>query len=209
MIAFITQGLGFGFAAGTSPGPFQSFLISTTLSQGWRRSIIIIFSPLVVDPPIILLMTFLLDQLPGGVLRAIQVAGGLFVLYLAWGTWQSIQKGISLGESNDVDVVEGRAITRRIFRQAAMMNVLSPGPYIFWGSVTGPILIESLEQSLLHTTAFLFAFYGAFLSIMAIIVAIFERVRRIDEQTTKNILMLTVVVLVVLGLGLITQGISG
>ena len=47
MLTFLLQGLTLGFAAGAQPGPFQTYLISQTLSQGWRRAWIAAFAPLV------------------------------------------------------------------------------------------------------------------------------------------------------------------
>lgn len=205
MLALIAQGVGFGFAAGTSPGPLQSFIISTTLSRGWQRGIVIIFSPLLTDAPIILVMSFLLQQLPDGVARLIQIAGGVFVLWLAWGTWRSLRAGALIGPGQ-ADTPYAR---RKTLMQAVGINFLSPGPYIFWGSVTGPILIEGLEHSIWHGAAFLASFYGTFLLILALLVLVFDRLRRIDERFTRAALLLAILVLVALGIGLIAQGTLG
>jgi len=205
MIGLIAQGMGFGFAAGTSPGPLQSFLISTTLSKGWRRGVLVVLSPLLTDVPIIFLMTLLLQQLPDGAIRAIQIAGGLFVLYLAWGNWQAWRAGTAIGP--DDDRAPGRR--RLTLLQAMGINFLSPGPYIFWGSVTGPILIDALALSLWHGGAFLLSFYGTFLAIMTLMVLAFDRLRRLDPRLTRAALLLTVLVLAVLGIVLLVQGIAG
>jgi threonine/homoserine/homoserine lactone efflux protein len=202
MLALIAQGIGFGFAAGTSPGPLQSFIISTTLSKGWRQGLIVILSPLITDAPIILVMTFLLQQLPGGVIRVIQIAGGLFVLYLAFSTWRALRAGQVIGSGASEMAVSGR----RTLAQAAGINFLSPGPYIFWGSVTGPILISGLEQSIWHGVLFLVSFYGAFLLMMAVLVLAFDRLRRLDERLTRAVLLLAIAVLALLGVALIVQG---
>ena len=205
MIAFIAQGMGFGFAAGTSPGPLQSFLISTTLSKGWRRGVLVVLSPLLTDAPIILVMTLLLRQLPDGAVRAIQIAGGLFVLYLAWSNWRAWRAGTAI----DADTDEAPRARRLTLLQAMGINFLSPGPYIFWGSVTGPILIDALARSWWHAGLFLFSFYGTFLTIMTLLVLAFDRLRRLDPRLTRAALLLTVLVLAALGLALLAQGITG
>ena len=120
MIAFIAQGMGFGFAAGTSPGPLQSFLISTTLSKGWRRGVLVVLSPLLTDAPIILVMTLLLRQLPDGAIRAIQIAGGLFVLYLAWSNWRAWRAGTAIDA--DTDEAANSAETSRVDRASIRMG---------------------------------------------------------------------------------------
>ena len=206
MIGLIAQGIGFGFAAGTTPGPLQSYLISTTLSSGWRRGMMVVFSPLVTDAPIILLMTFLLRQLPEPLPRVLQFAGGVFVLWLAWGMLRDFRAGkLKIGADTAVEDGAGR----RTLGQAVVMNALSPGPYIFWGSVTGPLLVEALESSVLHAAAFMLAFYGTFLGFMAVMVLVFDRMRRLDPKITQRILLLAIGVLGLLGILLIFQSISG
>lgn len=203
MIPLIAQGIGFGFAAGTSPGPLQSYLISTTLSQGWRGGIVVIFSPLLTDIPIIILMTFILSQLPDLLQRGLQFAGGVFVLILAWRMFQAWRANALI----DIDAPDA-AERQRTLGQAMVMNVLSPGPYIFWGSVTGPLLVQGLEQSVWHGGAFLLAFYGTFMGIMAAIVLIFDRLRRFGVQITRGILLIAILVLGGLGILLIFQSIA-
>ena len=44
--SFILQGSALGISAGAAPGPMQAFLISETLSGGWRRSLPLIFVPI-------------------------------------------------------------------------------------------------------------------------------------------------------------------
>jgi len=89
------------------------------------------------------------------------------------------------------------------------MNALSPGPYIFWGTITGPILRDALNQSVAHGGVFLASFYITFLTILALWVVVFDRLRRVDQRFTRPLLSLTVVVLAILGIWLILEGIFG
>lgn len=201
MIALVTRGISLGFAAGALPGPFQSYIISTTLLQGWRRSLPVIVSPLVIDGPIILIVVFLLGQLPLQVIRLIQMAGGIFLLYIAWGTWRGLRAGTAVTPTEAGG--GGAATVRGIFLRGLLMNALSPGPYLFWGTVTGPLLVQALSQSALHALAFLAAFYGTFLAMLALIVLLFDRVRRLDARITRALVWLTLAVLVIFGVTLI------
>lgn len=45
------------------------------------------------------------------------------------------------------------------------LPIISPGPYLFWLTVTGPILLSALRISTLNTAAFLLGFYGVFIRI--------------------------------------------
>jgi threonine/homoserine/homoserine lactone efflux protein len=200
MLALIARGVSLGFAAGALPGPFQSYLVGTTLLRGWRYSLPVIVSPLVVDGLIILVVVFLLGQLSPDVIRVIQAAGGVFLLYIAWGTGRALRAS---ADASPGAAGGGADSARGVFARGLMMNALSPGPYLFWGTVTGPLLVSALEQSALHALAFLGAFYGTFLTVLALIVLVFDRLRRLDDRVTRALLWLTLVVLVVFGVTLI------
>lgn len=203
MLEYVTQAAGFGFAAGNSPGSLMTFLISTTLSYGWRRGIMVVFSPLLTDAPIIIVMTFLLSGLPEAAARGIQIAGGIYVLWLAWNGWLAWRKGETITE----DVVESvPASARATLIKAAGINLLNPNPYIFWSGVTGPILRDALSISLWHGITFLAAFYGVFVFVMTAYVLVFDRLRHVDPRITRGLLLLSLLVLAVLGIQLILFG---
>lgn len=203
MLEFITQAAGFGFAAGNSPGSLMTFLISTTLSYGWRRGIMVVFSPLITDAPIILVMTFLLSGLPDEVARGIQIVGGAYVLWLAWTGWLAWRKGATItGKVTEAVPASSRATLMK----AAGINLLNPNPYIFWSSVTGPILRDALDVSIWHGLGFLVAFYGMFLMIMTAYVITFDRLRHVDPRVTRALLLISLLVLAALGIQLILFG---
>lgn len=197
MLPFITSGLSLGFAAGFLPGPLQSYILNTTLALGGRRSFIIIFSPLVIDGPIILLVLLALRQFPPEFIRAVQVIGGLFLLWLAWDAWRAFRGGAA------IDTTAEPPPARGIFGRALVMNIFSPGPYLFWGTVNGPLLLDALEQSAAHGLAFLVAFYGTFLGIMGLLVLAFDRLRRVDPRLTRALLLLTIGILIFFGITLL------
>ncbi|MCU0481517.1 MAG: LysE family transporter [Anaerolineae bacterium] len=199
---FVLPAIGFGFAAGTALGPFTMYIISTTLAYGWRKGILVIFSPLLVDIPIIITMTFILGQLPDWGVRLIQIVGGAYTLWLAWSTWKSLQKGVQFDTDMQVP-----ANTRDLMLRGFLMNALSPGPYIFWGTITGPLLRQALDLSLTHAAALMLAFYITFLTFLAMWVVVFDRLRRVDQRFTRLMLTLSVIVLAILGIWLILGGI--
>ncbi len=89
MQLYIIQGIVYGFAAAVQPGPFQTYLISQTLSRGWKRTLPATLAPLISDAPIITLCLLVLSQVPAWLQRFLYVVGGLFVLYLAYGAHKS------------------------------------------------------------------------------------------------------------------------
>lgn len=207
MIALMLQGAGFGVAAGTSPGPLLSYLITTTLNDGWRRGVVVLLSPLIADIPIILLMVFILGALPDPILHAIQIIGGGYVVWLAWTAWDHLPQQMLPAEGEGVQTQPARS-SQQTFVQALGINLLSPGPYIFWGIITGPILRMALNQSLVWGVAFLSAFYGAFLGLMLVWVIAFDRLKKVNPKISAYVLKFSVILLGILGVILILQGIG-
>ena len=202
---FLTQGISIAFAAGAQPGPFTTFLIGRTLAQGWRKSIILIFTPLVTDVPIILLAVLVLKQFPPELRRVIELIGGLYLLWIAYGSWKQFRAGTISFKADDSSV--GVSQGKMLF-QGAVMGWLSPGPYIFWATLNGPMLIRGLNESVLSGVGFLLGFYGTFIGILGLYVVVFDRLRRIDERVTKAIVLLTLVIMLVFGLWLIARGLG-
>ena len=89
MWLYLLQGIGFGLAAAAQPGPFQAYLLSQTMQNGWRRTLPAACAPLISDGPIILLVLWVLSRVPAWLQRGLHLAGGLFILYLAWGAWRA------------------------------------------------------------------------------------------------------------------------
>jgi threonine/homoserine/homoserine lactone efflux protein len=204
MFFLITQGLTLGLTAGLLPGPLQSYLIQTTLMQGWRRSLILIFSPLISDIPVVLLTVFVLAQIPPEFIRVVQIVGGLFVLWLARGAWLNFRAGTNFGAGGEVAVLS----TRQVLGKALLVNILSPGPYIFWGTVNGPLLLQGLRTSIFDGIAFLIAFYGLFLAVLLAFILVFNRIRTLDPRVTRALLLIITLMLLVFSLSLIGQGIG-
>ena len=134
MWLYIVQGIGYGFAAAVQPGPFQTYLISQTLTKGWKRTLPAALAPLVSDGPIIAFCLLVLSQVPAWLQRFLYIAGGLFVLYLAHSAYKS-------WKNFDPNLASAETGTQQSVLKAALINMLNPNPYIFWSLVTGPILL--------------------------------------------------------------------
>ena len=202
VITFLIQGAALGITAAASPGPFQTFLISRSLSGGWRRGAPIAIVPLITDLPIILFALFLLGKLPPFFFTGIRFAGGAFVLYLAWATFKEWQSGDGNDSHEYASAITG-------LKRGILVNFLSPGPYLFWGLINGPILLTALRQSALHGAAFLFGFYGIFISSLFLLAILFHQARRFGSQVVRVLLLMSILILVVFGGILIWQGING
>jgi len=199
MWLYIIQGIGYGFAAAVQPGPFQTYIISQTLTRGWKRTIIAAFAPLVSDGPIIALCLFVLSQVPVWFQRFLYIAGGLFVLYLSYGAYRS-WRNFNL---NATTVETG---AQQSLLKAALMNVLSPGPYIFWSLVTGPILLRGWRETPIHGVGFLSGFYITIVSGIAAIILIFGAARELGPKVNRALIGISATALFCFGIYQLLQG---
>lgn len=205
IVAFFLQGAGLSIPAATSPGPFQTLLLSETLIGGFRRSAPIAFAPLITDAPIIVLMLVILKQLPPLAINLLSLAGGVFVLYLAWGIFKQWRAKVVRTIVADETPVSAWLILRK----AVIMNFLNPNPYLFWGLVSGPILINALHQFAVYGLAFIVGFYGTFVGVLLFLAAIFHQARRFDPRIVRMMQLLSIIILVIFGGLLIRSGFSG
>ena len=193
MWLYILQGIGFGFAAAAQPGPFQTYLVSQTLLKGWKRILPAVFAPLLSDGPIIALSLVIVSQVPPWLQRFLYIAGGLFVLYLAYGaynSWKNFDPTITYVETN----------TEQSILKAALINTLNPNPYIFWSLVTGTILLAGWRETPLHGLGFIIAFYGTMILSLSVIILVFSFARRLGTNVNLALLGISAIALLCFGL---------
>lgn len=203
MNPLITQAAQFGASAGTSFGPLHTLLMNVTLTQGWRYGLIIMLSPLLTDIPIIILMLFVLSALPPATIPLLNIAGGLAVFVIAYTTFRGLR------HPAPVTAAESKTVTRDTLVKGLMVNFLNPGPYIYWGTITGPLFVEALNESVLTGASFLLTFYGVFMGLMGFFVFLFDRLRGVDPRLTRLLSYASLVILAYLGTSLILKGING
>lgn len=194
MWLYLVQGLGFGLAAAAQPGPFQAYLLSQTMQHGWQRTLPAACAPLLSDGPIILLVLLVLSRVPAWLQRGLYLAGGLFILYLAWGAWRA-WRGFDAAQWQQVGPSQRQSVWR-----ATLMNALNPGPYIYWSLVTGPILVSGWQAAPVFGIAFLLGFYGMMVGALVGIILLFGLARPFGPQISRALLGISVLALTVFGL---------
>jgi threonine/homoserine/homoserine lactone efflux protein len=202
ILTLFLQGAGLGLAAAITPGTFQTYLISESLSGGFRRAAPIAFAPLISDIPIIIISLLVLNQVPANFLRLVSLAGGVFALYLAWRLWVSWRSGTEIQ-------VEEDGPRKGSLRRGVIANFLTPGPYLFWTLVSGPILLEAGRQSIGLGAAFLIGFYGIMVIGLLGIALLISQARRLGPRVVRALLLLSCIILVVFAGILITQALFG
>jgi len=178
MFAHVAQGIGYGFAGAAQPGPFQTFLVSQTLKNGWRRTMPCALAPLITDGPIIVLVLVVLSRVPPSMQRWLHLLSGLFILYLAWKAYTHWRKAkAATGTARESPV--------QSLLKAVVMNFISPGPYIFWSLVAGPALLEGWRELPVIGVAFLVSFYFSLLGTFAATVLIFGTAAHLGPRVNR------------------------
>jgi threonine/homoserine/homoserine lactone efflux protein len=198
MLAYLLQGFSLGLSGAASPGPFQAFIIGRSLQNGWRKTLPAALAPLISDGPIITLMVLVLTRMPDGILRGIRLAGGLFVLYLAWKSFQAFR---------NFRMVEISGKTDRTLWQAVATNFLSPGPYIFWSALAGPALVAGWKENPSHGLGFLFGFYFAMVGGLVVLVVLFGAARQLGQRVSRALIGVSALALLGFGIYQLWQGV--
>jgi len=199
MSTYLILGMAYAFAAAVQPGPLQTYLISQTLSHGWRRTLPAAFSPLISDGPVIVLVLLVLSRVPVWLVQGLRLAGGVFVLYLAWGavkTWRGYD-------------AQQMAPAPSSLLRAALVNVLNPNPYISWSLVLGPLLLKGWREAPANGVALLAAFYGTMVLSLAGTIVLFAAARNMGPRVTRALIGLSSVALACFGCYLLWSGVGG
>jgi threonine/homoserine/homoserine lactone efflux protein len=198
MWIYLLQGMSYGFAAAVQPGPMTTYLVSEALRSGWRRTLPATLAPLLSDGPIALLMLFVLSRTPTRLLQWMSFAGGLYVLYLAYGAWKSWRS--PAGETSPGG--------NRTILKAAMINLLNPNPYLGWSLVIGPLLFKGWRETPAYGIAVVLAFYLTMITSMAALVLLFSRTRSLGPKISRALILASALALLAFSLYLLSGAIG-
>jgi len=139
-----------GLAAGLSPGPLITLVVSETLKKGKKEGIEVAISPLFSELPIILLMLAILSGAAGDSIlkRVISLLGAGFLTYLGISNLRANVKETKDHLGKDSALLKG--IT---------LNLLNPNTYMFWLTIGGPRILESVQVHFSMVILFIFGFY--------------------------------------------------
>jgi threonine/homoserine/homoserine lactone efflux protein len=193
MWIYLLQGIGFGFAAASQPGPLQTYLISQSITRGWKKALPTALAPLVSDGPIILLCVLVLSQVPDWMQRFLYIVGGLFVLYLTYGAYKAWREFHEFQSQPETPAHQS-------ILKAALTNALSPGAYIFWTLVTGPILVRGWREMPIHGVGFLLGFYATMIASLAAIIIVFGVAGKFGNKFNRALLGISTFALFCFGL---------
>jgi threonine/homoserine/homoserine lactone efflux protein len=198
---YLILGMTYAFAAAIQPGPFQSYLISQTLTNGWRRTLPAAFAPLISDGPIIVVVVFLLSRVPVWLITILQCVGGIFLLFLAFNAWKAWKNYIA-------EATFHNSSSRQSVLQAALVNFLNPGPYLGWSLVMGPLLLKGWRETPVNGAALLAGFYiSMIISSMGIII-LFAFARKFGHLVTRSLIGVSAIALACFGIYQLWSGLK-
>ncbi len=200
---YLVQGATLGFAVAVAPGPLQAYLMAHAHRHGTRHTLPLVIAPVLSDVPIIALVLLALTQLPEWLLRALQIGGGVVLLYLAWETFETFRRHVHQPEPPTVSQT-GQSILK-----AAVMNALSPGPYLFWGTIAGPLFLRGWSQDPFLGWLFLLAFGLALMAGLVIYIVASSSTRHLSPQAGRWVNGAIVLILISFGVYQIWAGFFG
>jgi threonine/homoserine/homoserine lactone efflux protein len=193
MFFYLMIGATYAFAAAVQPGPFQAYLISSTMVNGLRRTLPAVLSPILSDIPIVCLVLLVLTQVPPLLIHILQFAGGLFLLYLAVGALKTYRRYREV-------LTERPSPVRQTVIKGALVNLLNPNPYLSWTLIMGPLLLKAWRQNPIHGVALVAAFYLTMIFATAVILVLFAGARSLGPSVGRVLVGLSAFALAFFGL---------
>lgn len=153
-------GAGMGVVGGLVPSPLHMIALSQVALGRWRRALnVLIAAPLLVDG-CLLLVTYLFYQfIPSGIAHYVAYVGGIVLIgFAAYSLWEMRRK-------TQHQMADSVTLNYASLSVALLAEVASPGTWVYWLTVAGPILAEARQGGYGHVVPFflggLLGFYGA------------------------------------------------
>lgn len=199
MITYFIFGISYALACVVQPGPFQAYLLSQSLANGWRKTLPLVFAPLISDLPVIILVLLVLTNVPHFVLPLLQCLGGVFLLYLAYNTYRTWRTS----DNNNKNNVSGNISLIK----AVTVNLLNPNPYMGWSLVMGPLLIKGWNEKPANGIVLLLGFYSSMIIYSAIMVILFAAAANLGSRVNRILTGISVIALLLFGVYMLWSGI--
>ncbi|HUY12237.1 MAG TPA: hypothetical protein VMX16_01225 [Terriglobia bacterium] len=153
-------GASMGVVGGLVPSPLHMIALAQIALKRWNRAIGIMLGPPLAIDGILLLVTFFFYQyVPRNIAHIVAYVGGAYL------TVYSIYALLSMHGKSHKEVAESQALTYGSVTAASLSEVTSPGTWIYWMTIAGPILAEGKHQGYWHVVPFfaggLIGYYGA------------------------------------------------
>ena len=186
MMMALATGVLLGLSAGLAPGPLLALVLAQSLRHGAREGCKIALAPLLTDVPIIVLALIIASKLAAlrPLLGVVSIAGGAFVLYLAWDSARSGQTAMAALPEQP-----------RSWLKGVVTNALNPHPWLFWLTVGAATLARAMAQGWMTAVAFLAGFYLLLVGSKLVLALLVARSRDLLAGRTYRTVMSVLAVL--------------
>ena len=197
-------GAGLGVVGGLVPSPLHLIAVAQVAIRRWRRALLILIGPpLLIDAALLLLTLFFFHYVPQHIARYVAYAGGILLLVLG-----AISL-IEMRQKRSQPVAGHSAVSYSSVIGASMAELTSPGTWVYWLTLAGPILAEGRRGGYLHVAPFfaggLLGYYGA----AVLSVWLLSLGAKIHKSFTRVLELAANVLLLVLGAGYLLNAIFG
>jgi len=188
---YVFLGFSLGLSAGLAPGPLLALVIQRTLRYGLASGLRIAIAPLLTDLPIVILALVVISHLPEVYLHGMMALGGFFVLWLALEAWR---------ETSEIQLADVETPTaQQDLMRGMLVNFLNPHPYLFWGAVGAPLVIQAWGQTPWHAVIFILFFYLFLVGSKVIMALALARFHRMPPQLYHRLMQFSALLLLIAG----------
>jgi threonine/homoserine/homoserine lactone efflux protein len=197
-MTFLVAGIVLGLSAGFTPGPLFALVLSHTIRHGVREGIRVAAAPLLTDLPILLVSTLVLSRIAGygSLLGAVSLAGAAFLVYMSYETFRARRQEPSASDAGPQSLKRG-----------AMVNALSPHPYLFWLTVGAPMILKGWKTSPAAAVLFVVGFTGCLVGSKVVLAVLTGRsVHRLSGRSYEYLMRALGFLLLVFAVLLLMDG---
>ena len=160
---------GLALLLGATPGPDNLFVLMQSAQRGWRVGICVVLglcAGLVVHTAAVALGLAALLAASELALTVLKLAGGAYMLYLAWGAWHAPVQAVDVSAGPALAAAAGEDGWLQWLRRGLLMNLTNPKVLIFFlaflpqftDAASGPVAPQILLLGAIFILATLIVF---------------------------------------------------
>jgi threonine/homoserine/homoserine lactone efflux protein len=208
-LGLVASAFGLGATLGLLPGPVQFLLLSESTRGGMRRGFSAMAGANGMFGALLLALAAGLSLLApsAGALRGLKIAGGAFLLFLAW---DALRETLRLrgGTSEGSDASPRTA--RTPFMRGVLAVVLNPGAWIFLATTASALFASAVDRGGRPLALFLaVAMLAGVSAVDGSMVLLGGGVRRFQASVARILAPILGAGLAAFGMVLIVQGLNG
>ena len=153
-------GAGAGIVGGLLPSPLHLISLAQIALNRWARALLLLVGlPLVIDGGLLFVTLFLYRYIPHNLAHDVAYVGGAVLVIFG------VHSLFEMRRKNPEELARSAAMTYTSVSVAILAELATPGTWIYWLTVAGPVLSEGHQKGYWHVVPFfgggLVGYYGA------------------------------------------------